>query len=143
MEMESMKKITLNEEICVFYVKAKSFPDGIFDAHNKIRALVAQSPMRRYFGVSRPEEEEDGNIGYKAAAEELEMEEAKKYNCPRLTIKRGKYISLLVKNYTRDPQSIGKAFECLLDYPNLDPQGYCVEQYMDNNDVLCMIRLDE
>ena len=47
---------------------AKSFPEGILEAHQTLHALVPYSQNRKYFGISRPE---NGNIVYKAAAEEL------------------------------------------------------------------------
>jgi hypothetical protein len=40
--------------------------------------------------------------------------------------------------------AIDRAFKELLEQPNLDPQGYCVEWYSSNEEsVKCMIRLDE
>ncbi|WP_303463239.1 hypothetical protein [Tamlana sp. 1_MG-2023] len=40
--------------------------------------------------------------------------------------------------------SIDRAFQQLLKKPNLDPKGYCVEQYATDKEVVtCMIRLDE
>ena len=63
-----METITLNNDIKVFYITAKSFPDGVLDAHNKLHALVPFSTDRKYFGISRPE---NGTIYYKAAAEEI------------------------------------------------------------------------
>ena len=70
--------------------------------------------------------------------------EAEKLKCETLIIPKGKYIAILVSDFRKDIMSIDRAFQQLLKQPNLDPQGYCVEQYATNKEaVTCMIRLDE
>lgn len=133
-----MEIVTLETEIKVFYITAISFPEGIIDAHKKLHSLLPFSTDRKYFGISRPE---NGVIIYKAAAEELIQEEADKLNCQTLVLKKGQYISLTVNDYNNDIQSIEKAFKKLLSSPDLDPEGYCVEWYLTDKDVKCMIRL--
>jgi len=133
-----METITLDNDIKVFYITAKSFPDGIMDAHKQLHALVPFSPDRKYFGISRPE---NGPIVYKAAAEEIIQGEAEKLNLEAIVLKKGKYICLTIKDYVKDIQRIDKAFKKLLSYPDLDPKGYCVEWYLTDKDVKCMIRL--
>jgi len=135
-----METITIDNDIKVFYITAKSFPEGIMDAHEKLHGLVAFSKERKHFGISRPE---NGVIIYKAAAEEINAGEAEKFNLETLVLKKGKYISLMINDYMKDIQSIDRAFKELLSYPGLDPQGYCVEWYLNGKDVRCMIRLNE
>ena len=61
-----------------------------------------------------------------------------------MVIPKGKYIAETVHNFKDDVSRIGKTFEKLLRQPNLDPQGYCVEWYLPNDeDVICMIRVVE
>jgi len=142
-----MESITLDSDIKVFFITAKSFPEGIIEAHEKLQRLVPFSKGRKYFGISRPE----GNQGivYRGAAEELGEGEAEKLNCDTLILQKGRYISLTIKDYTKDIQSIDQAFKKLLSYPNIDPHGYCVEWYLPSGetpleakDVRCMVRLD-
>jgi hypothetical protein len=135
-----METITLDHDIKVFYVTAKTFPGGIMDAHKKLHELVPFSTGRKYFGVSRPE---NGAIVYKAAAEEINQGEAEKLNCDALLLERGKYICLTINDYMKDIQSIDRSFKELLLYPGLDPKGYCVEWYFNDKDVKCLIRLNE
>lgn len=134
-----METFILNEDIKVFTMTAESFPEGILESHQKLHAIVPFSTDRRYFGVSRPE---NSVITYKAAAEELEGEEGK-YELDSLIIKKGRYISLVISGYMKDEQAIAKAFEKLLEYPDIDPNGYCVEWYISDDDVRCMIRLED
>jgi hypothetical protein len=145
----AMEKITIDEDIRVLAVAAPFFPEGIPAAFDKLHSLLEDSTSRRIFGLSRPEK--DGEIVYRAAAEELSEGEAGQLECEALTIKKGAYISMKVDNFKQDIPAIGKAFEELMEVPNLDPEGYCVEWYdlesagfgVDHESVICMIRLDD
>ena len=135
-----MEEMTLENDIKVFYITAISFPDGISEAHKKLRELVPFSEDRTYFGISRPE---NGTIVYKAATEEINKGEAEKLNCDTLDIKSGKYICLTINDFMKDIQGINRSFKKLLSHSNLDPDGYCIEWYFNDKDVKCMIRLKE
>lgn len=137
-----METITIDNDIKVFYVTATSFPDGIFDAHTQLHKLIPFSTDRNYFGISRPEN--NNTIVYRAATEEKEAGEAEKYHCDTLILKKGKYITMTLTDFRKDPRSIERAFQKLLATPGLDPQGYCVESYAnDKEEVKCMIRLSQ
>ncbi len=136
-----MENFLLHDDIKVFYVTATSFPDGVKEAHEKLHSLIPFSKERKYFGVSRPEN--NSGIIYHAAAQEMEDGEGEKLNCDTLVLKKGKYISLTINNFMKDLPSIGTAFKQLLTYPGIDPQGYCVEWYLSEKDVRCMIRLKD
>ena len=133
-----MEEFTLENDILVFCLTAKSFAEGVVEAHDKLYALVPYSHKRKYFGLSRPE---NGIIVYKAAAEEMETGEFRKYGLEEFTIKRGKYMCITVKDFIQNVPAIGKAFEKLIALPGIDPEGYCVEWYLLDKDVKCMVRL--
>lgn len=135
-----METIIMDKDINILYIEAESFPEGIVDAHKKLHALIPFIKDRKYFGISRPEK---GIITYKAAAEEKKEDEVEKLNFATLVLKKGKYISITIKDYKKDLKSIGKAFESLLSFPGIDPQGYCVEWYLTDEDMKCMIRLTD
>lgn len=135
-----METITFDNDITVFYIPATSFPNGVMEAHKKLHALVPVSPDRKYFGLSRPE---NGVIMYKAAAEEKKPREAETFNLNTLVLKKGKYISITIKDFMKDKPAIGKSFQELLAHPGIDPQGYCVEWYFNDTDIKCMVRLAE
>jgi hypothetical protein len=135
-----MKTITIEKDITLFYVEAESYPDGILAAHKKLHSMVPFSKERNYYGVSRPEN--GGAIVYKAAAEEMKPGEAEKYQCKTLVLKKGNYISTVIDDYRKDVSSIGRTFQELLKHPGIDPKGYCVEWYLSENSVQCMVRLE-
>lgn len=136
-----METIVLDKDVKVMCITAKSFPDGVLEAHQKLHALVPPGNNRRYYGLSRPEK---GIITYHAAAEQLKDNEAVQHNLHTITIKKGRYKSITIKDFMSDISSIGKAFEQLLQEPKkLDPEGYCVEEYISETDVICMVRLKD
>lgn len=136
-----METFTLDNDIKVFYITATSFPDGIMDAHQKLHVLVPFSTQRKYFGISRPENGHD--IIYRAATEETYPGEAETYHCETLILKKGSYISTTLHDYMKDLSIIGRTFDELLTHPDIDPNGYCVEWYLNQQDVKCMIRLNQ
>lgn len=136
-----MEIFTFDKDITVFYVTATSFPAGIMAAHEQLHTYLPLLHERKHFGLSRPEGNE--GIVYRAAAEETYPGEAEKFHCETLVLKKGKYASLYVADFVKNFQEIDQAFRQLLQLPGLDPQGYCVEWYLDNTDVRCMIRLEQ
>jgi hypothetical protein len=136
MKIENFK---LDTDIHVICVTANSFPEDVLEAHQKLHSLIPFSTERKYFGLSRPEK---GVITYKAAAEEKIKGEAEKLDCETLIIKKGNYVSTVVNDYMKDVQSIGRTFQQLLATPGLAHDGYCVEWYLNDKDVQCMVRLE-
>ena len=135
-----MGKFFLKDDIPVFYVKAETFPAGIKAAHEKLHKMLGGSEKgRRFFGISNS----DGAKGivYRAAAEELYPGEAEKYGCEKFTIRNGVYISELLKDWQKDESSVARTFQELLDHPDLDPKGYCLEMYLNEKDILCLVTL--
>lgn len=136
-----MEKYTIDKDVKVFCVTAKSFPDGALEAHQKLHARVPFTADRRYFGISRPNEK--GIITYKAAAEEKNPKEGEELGFEPFTIKSGQYIGLTIKDYIHDIQRVGDAFQKIIARDDIDPQGYCVELYLNDSDVRCMVRLKD
>jgi hypothetical protein len=135
-----MDTTILVNDIKVIYVTAASFPDGVLDAHKKLHSMIPFYTDRKYFGISRPENGKN-TIIYRAAAEELHPGEAEGLKCETLILKKEKYATITINDFMKDVTGIQKAFQKLLSYPELDPQGYCVEWYINDTDVKCMIRL--
>jgi predicted transcriptional regulator YdeE len=136
----AMKIVDLDKDINVMYVTASSFPEGIMEAFNRLHQLIPGTTKHTLYGISRPEN--GGQIVYRAATGISSPVEAEKYHLESLTLKKGRYICQKVDHIQNDPQIITETFQNLLQHPDLDPQGYCVEQYEpDEDSVLCMIRL--
>jgi predicted transcriptional regulator YdeE len=138
-----VEKFQLKKDVKVFCLTAKSFPDGVLDAHQKLHSLVSFNQNRKYFGLSRPEKENNGEIVYKAAAEELEKGELQKHRLEEMAIQKGTYIFTIVSDFMKDAPAIFKAFDKLTSHPNIDPDGYCIEWYLSDKEVRCMVRIND
>ena len=139
-----MKKYIFDKDIPVFYVEADSFPDGILAAHKKLHSLLIDANSagsRRFFGISYLNGK--GNIIYKAASEEMHPGEAEKYNCEKFTVRKGAYISERLVDWSSEEKSVEKTFKNLLAYPGIDINGYCLELYVNDSDMICMVKLND
>lgn len=133
-----METIVIDQDIHLLCVRASAFPDGVMEAHNKVHAFVPAAGGRSYYGISRPEQ---GTIVYKAGVELKDGEGADLPGTEIITLPKGRYISMTINDFMSDIQSIGTTFQHLLQQPDLDPKGYCVERYLNEKDVQCMVRL--
>ena len=131
--------ITLERDITTLCITAESFPEGVLAAHQKLHRLVAYAPERHYFGISYPIGL--GQIQYQAATEIGPGEDADALGCDVFFIKKGAYLSLFLPNFMEDLSAIGQSFQTLLQDPRIDPDGYCLEWYLGEKDLRCMVRL--
>jgi len=136
-----MESIFLEQDIKVFYVTATSFPDGIQGAYQKLHSLIGSPAGRRFFGISYPET--PSKIIYKAAVEESYSGEGEKLGCETFVIKKGQYTSIYIQDFMKDIPKIGQSFQELLTDERIDPNGCCVEEYVNDKDVRCMVRLKD
>ncbi|MGG9971819.1 hypothetical protein ACQ33O_08520 [Ferruginibacter sp. SUN002] len=134
-----MTIFNLETDIEVYCITAKSFPDGVLEAHQALHALIPYTTDRKYFGISYPEK--PGSIIYKAAANELISGELSKHDLEKFIVKKGKYNCILINDFMQNIPAIGTAFQKLISQPDIDPNGCCVEWYLSDKDVRCMVRL--
>lgn len=132
-----MNTYTLDKDINAICVTAKSFPDDITGAFDRLKALLPDANNRTLYGISRPE---NGKIVYRAAAEGT-LDEAKKSGIDSFTIKAGKYITETIHDWQAHMEQITSTFQALLDQPNIDPIGACVEWYKNDKELVCMVRV--
>ncbi len=135
-----MERYFLKDDINLICVTAKSLPEGVTEAFEILGEKVNTKKGRSLFGISFPDA--DGKIIYKAAANENYKGESEKLGCESFKIKKGTYNSIFIPNFMSDLPSIGKAFNEILKDPLIDPNGCCVEMYLNEKDVRCMVRLD-
>jgi len=130
----------IDKDIAVLCATASSFPQGVQAVHKKLHSLFPASEGRIFYGISYPDR--NGNINYKAATDQLHEDEAAKFSLETFIIRKGKYISEVLKDWRKDEMSVGKTFKALLSYPRIDKTGYCLEIYMNENDMRCLVPLD-
>lgn len=133
-----MEIITLENDIRVYCITAKSFPDGVREAHEILHGLVTFSTQRKYFGLSF--HLGNGSFIYKAAAEELQNEEFSKHGLEKYIIKKGSYLTIVFKDFMKNIPEIGKAFNKLLFDSRIDAKGIGIEWYFSENKCRCMMK---
>jgi len=138
--METITEFSIDRDIKVVCVTASSFPEGVQAAHQKLHAALQGSKSKNFYGISYSDN--DGNIVYKAAAEEMHRGEAEKLGLETFVIRKGKYISQLLSNWRQDEMEVGNTFKKLLSDPRIDKNGYCLEIYVNEKDMRCLVPLD-
>jgi len=134
-----METYFLKDDIELICVNAKSFPDGITDAFDRLSQIIGRATGRKLYGISHGTE--NGKTVYKAAAEQLNDTEASNLKLEKFVVRKGEYVGARIINYPDHMESIEKTFKKLLGNPRLDPNGCCVEMYLNEKDVQCMVRL--
>lgn len=134
-----MKVFTLTDNIPVYCVTAKSFPEGVQKAHQTLHSAVPFSKDRRYFGLSRPQE--NSGIIYKAAAEEIIEGELSGLELEPMTIIKGDYLYTDISDFMKNIPAIGEAFQELIRSEQIDPDGFCIEWYLSTDICRCMVRI--
>lgn len=134
-----MKDYTIAENIPCYLVKAQTFPDGVMAAHQQLHAAFAFDGHRRFFGISRGLP--GGGIDYSAAVEKMEGDTIAPNRFESFVIPAGRYRGTELPDFRKDIPAIGRLFSQLLQDPELDPNGFCLEWYYNMNDVQCTVKL--
>src|SRR5689334_23172784 len=134
-----MEEIFIANDLPVYRVKASSFPTGIKAAHEKIHALFPPDGTRKYYGISHGGEK--GQILYWAAVSKKTDEAEQNDAAESFIIRKGKYISIFIKNWTLKETSVAEAFHELLQQDGIDANGYCLEEYINETDIRCSVPL--
>lgn len=137
---KDMENYLVEKDIRVLCVTAVSFPAGIQEAFSKIHSQVHDTGHRTTYGISYGSP--DGSIIYKAGVEALQPGEAEQFGCEEYMIKKGRYIGRVV-NWKKNVAQIGETFQTLLTDPRIDKNGACIEEYINDDEVKCMVRLKD
>lgn len=130
-----MEQIFIDNDIEVLCITAPSFPAGVAAAFEKLHSLFPPEG-RTYYGLSKLGR--DGAIVYKAAATPLPQDNTE--GLETYTIKKGNYQAITINDYMKNTPAIGAAFQQLTAIGDIDPQGECVECYLNAHVVQCMVR---
>jgi hypothetical protein len=136
-----MENFNLEKDIKVFYILAKTFPNGIGEAHQKLQSLLPHTEGRQFYGISYPNTE--GVIQYKAAVAEAFAGEGGSYDCDTFIIKKGRYLRETLIDWQKEEGIVEKTFKQLLSDPRIDKNGNCLEVYLSENDMRCMVKLQD
>jgi predicted transcriptional regulator YdeE len=134
----AMESYHLDQDIKVFCVTAKIFPEGVQEAYDTLNKLINTQGCT-FYGLSKPTEK--GEIVYKAAVAENFEGEAVPSGLEAFVIPKGEYITETIYDWKNNMQKFGPTFMSLLDNPKLDWSSWCIEWYKDDEEVMCMVKV--
>lgn len=134
-----MQTTAINKNTTLACITANSFPAGIPQAHQQIQTIFPDYSQRRVYGISRPNEL--GIIVYKAGIEIAEPSEATALGLDTFVIPSGTYQVITIKDFPNNLGAIQDAFQVLTAHPDMDPDGYCIEYYLNDKDLECWFKL--
>jgi hypothetical protein len=135
-----METITMYHDIQVFYVKKNTSSVSLPEAYQELIKNVPFARDRMYYGIIV---RENGTLCYRLAVEQLTRNENIDLNMERHIIKRGVYLSSIVRDYLQDITEIERVFRRLLLEPGLDNGENRVEWYFSGKDMACMLPLKQ
>jgi hypothetical protein len=74
--------------------------------------------------------------------EQLNEHEAEQLGLESFLIPNGTYIGVEIPDFMNHISEIGKSFRELLSTPDIDANGFCLEMYFGENDVRCMVKME-
>jgi hypothetical protein len=124
------------EDMCVFGVHVKTFPNGINEAFDNL--VMTFGKNRSYYGISWMDEND--SVQYYAMVPEAFKGEANKYHYEKLIITKGEYRSESIYNWLSKLDSIKDIFHGLMPDNRPKKNHPCVEWYKSDDEMLCMIK---
>jgi hypothetical protein len=132
-----METYCIEKDLNVFGVEVKTFPEGIDEAYKNLMARLGGGFDRSFYGISFMQ---NGSTLYYSTALEIMPGEAEKYNCERLTIEKGEYLTITVMQWRSKTKEINSFFHQLIQDSRTIKTKPAVEWYMDNEKMMCMVR---
>ncbi len=132
-----MEKYNLTNDLKVFGVQVKSFPQGIGEAFNELSKTVSHGNRRPYYGVSECTKQ---GIIYKAATLEMFDGEGVKCGCDSYIIEKGEYLAVTVLDWRKKTESIKSVFEEMFKDERSDRSKPCIEIYINDDEMKCLVK---
>ena len=108
-----METYQLKNEQKIYYVTAKSFPEGIGEAFQTLEKSLPDFYNRTFFGISYPDEK--GSILYQAGASAMAEEEGAPVGCETFILQKGAYLTETIEKWKGKEAKIGEVFRKLGD----------------------------
>ena len=136
-----MEKYYFTNDVTVFGLQVKTFPLGIGEAFDELIKRTGDcAGARTYYGIS---EFKDCKMVYYAVAEEKFEGEAEKYNYEKLKIEKGEYLTSTVFEWQKKKECIKDVFYEITQYPHVDKTKPAIEWYKDDNEMVCLVKMND
>ncbi|NDC41472.1 MAG: transcriptional regulator [Chitinophagia bacterium] len=132
-----MNTIIIPQDISTMVVPAATFPAGIAAAWQQLHHITG-TDNRVFYGISHGS---PAGIVYYAATAERHAGEAAGHVLGTWVIRKGTYAACDIHGYMDNAPAIGAFFQEVVVKGDIDPQGACIEWYLDLDVVRCMVKL--
>lgn len=132
-----MDSHTFQEDTPVFCLTSPNGRQGIDEAMTALKSLLPADGRRHFYGIFWPGR--DGGT-FKVAASRLDSDPEAEH-LGTFIIQNGPYNSFYLTDYRSQPGLVEKTFEILRGQHEVDPEGYCLEWYVNEHDVKCLVPL--
>ncbi len=132
-----MGKYNIENNVKVFGMKVKTFPNGIGEAFELLMKILDEGFNRSYYGIA---EMKENQMIYKAVAAEKYDGESEKYNLEKSVIEGGTYFTETIKDWRNNTDCIKDVFQEMMKSSQVDKSKPCIEWYKNNNEMLCMMK---
>lgn len=136
----NMKYFDLEKPITLCCTRAESYPQGVRQAHDTLHEFCPDYTSRTYFAVSYGGK--DG-ITYMPGVTEHFPGELAQFPLEQFTLKKGRYAYIDLDNFMQNLPQLRLIFDELLQHPDLDTGGYCLEWYLNANVCRCLVKLND
>jgi predicted transcriptional regulator YdeE len=134
-----METYQLHQPIPLICTRARNFPQGVPAAFEHLYQFFPEG-SRRTFGASWPQ---NGVMTYLAGVEMHHSEESLPAGFEKFVLPAGQYLCSPIHNFPNQMEEIANTFSRLLQYPNIAPDGFCLEYYLNRYDMLCLVKLQD
>jgi hypothetical protein len=131
-----IKTILLKNDIPVFGIRVRHFPEQIGDAFGQLVTRIDDQINRTYYGICGKGGE---GLIYWAAAEELTPGEADRYHCEATQVQRGLYLSVKITAWREKIPAIQQVFLRMKEDPRADQTKPIVEWYTNDEVMYCLV----
>ncbi len=135
-----MNSYHIAEDIKLFTVTATKFPEGVQAAFEQLHSLTSIYDAIAYYGISYANA--NGGIIYKAAVA-LKDSTTDIPGIETYFLQAGEYRGMEILNFREHIADIGKTFQELIQHPDINKNGCCIEVYYNDTDVRCMVKIEK
>lgn len=125
------------DDIHVFGHVVPDFPSGVAAAFDAMVRKLPGGFDRDFYGISAMR---DGKMQYVAAAAARKPDEGEIFGYQHFAIEKGEYLAIPLENWREKTQCINDTFHTLTEDPTADLAKPCVEWYVNDETMWCLVK---
>ena len=133
-----MEIFQLPQEYRLLCKKVNKFPEGIGDAFENLYRQLPCPHKRNYFGISWMDEQQQ--VNYQVAAERRADDVCEEFE--DRVLPKATYLVVRIMNWYEHLSDIKGVFGALMADMRTDKSFPCVEWYLSDDEMLCMMKIN-